>query len=442
MLREAINSPQIDSSADTFSAPESAVLECSHATEQQDIDHVLSSLNEAMQAYLVEPGPSSRPMTSISRTSPLAPQHADYAVDTPRQRLMEDIQAHSEALFDKLSRPDAQLVKALISLLICTDRLFTVSQALQPVATGTRDFTSEPTESLVHGRSGDLGSQHDVYRRLEREATSLQENRRERWAPDHAAAVLDVAREVEQAERELLWGRIDDLSEQIRTLSQQKAQSLQQLVDGDHQDIEELEHLAADHGSPYEPSISGMSDLPQYSHEQQHEFRPPAYDLDASWDDKSLRFSETLSEHSPSRDDMSIKSSAPLLHSTSPRTQRVRDRRISSAASEKMRRDLDSVSHAIERLYIVAPQLADQRVEPDRARARERQLAKLGNAIERLSVGRLEDQRAVATPTLDIDEQALQIRSKRRDDEALHHLIAQIDRAASRTLLDQRVDLR
>jgi hypothetical protein len=109
--------------------------------------------------------------------------------------------------------------------------------------------------------------------------------------------------------------------------------------------------------------------------------------------------------------------------------------------SEKMQRDLDSVSQAIERLYVVSPQLANQRVEPDRRVLRERQLAKLGNAIERLSQGRLDDQRAASLPAT-IYEPETQAERSRREREAVDKLIERIDKAASRTLADQRVELK
>lgn len=107
---------------------------------------------------------------------------------------------------------------------------------------------------------------------------------------------------------------------------------------------------------------------------------------------------------------------------------------------EKMAADLDTVSEAIERLYFVSPQLANQRVDPARRTAlREVQLAKLGAAIERLSKGRLEDQRA-DVPILEPPPTKAVNLGKARAIE-LDRIIESIDKAASRTLADQRVSI-
>ncbi|RUS13739.1 hypothetical protein BC937DRAFT_94845 [Endogone sp. FLAS-F59071] len=96
--------------------------------------------------------------------------------------------------------------------------------------------------------------------------------------------------------------------------------------------------------------------------------------------------------------------------------------------NEKMRRDLDNVLSAIERLTRVAPRMNDQRVELTERQARDMAAAAVYNAVQRLSRGRLEDQRAEAPVAL-------------TKYETLNTLIEQITKAAGRGMNNQRVEL-
>lgn len=262
----------------------------------------------------------------------------------------------------------------------------------------------------------------NVYATLEREARVLRSNK-DQWTKGETDAVVGAAREVESAERELLWGRLDDLAETVGGLCRQRAAIAAR-------DEVEAMLLEEQLWRIRDGSVDGFSfssaDLPSYSRDAAH--HPPAYLADHSndskgdWNEKGRTSTDTLSSTSqPSRNGI---------------------RRTSTALNEKMQRDLESVSEAIERLYVVSPQLANQRVEPDRRLLRERQLAKLGNAIERLSKGRLNNQRAALTEIVPERPAERAARLVRIQDAALDNLIDQIDRAASRTLANQRVDLK
>lgn len=428
LQRSEISTPSMArSSINPFDTPETT----SSFLDGADSDEVvLSSLTDSLRLQAERPSTSaSRLMSSTALSSPLALSRSNSQIGpSPWQYKIDELQSCVAGVLGEMDETDAALAQALVSLLSCIERLLSISR-LSPSNSPNVD-TDGPSSARTteNGPDTDDPSSHNVYRRLEREARLLQENRREQWDREQAEAVVGAVREVEQAERELLWGRIDDLSEQVRALCRSKADALRAAAE---------EHESAD-ASLYEPSITGSSDLPRYSHDGSinGHFSLPDYALDG--DTKSMWDAETLSQSSPSRDDMSLKSSAPLI----PRSAPNRTRRISNAHNEKMQRDLDSVSQAIERLYVVSPQLANQRVEPDRRHVREKQLVKLGNAIERLSKGRLEDQRAVPSPVLDVDDDEMRDRTRKRKDEALDRLIDQIDRAASRTLVDQRVDLK
>ncbi|KAI5479150.1 hypothetical protein MNV49_004010 [Pseudohyphozyma bogoriensis] len=343
---------------------------------------------------------------------------------SPKEALVDELQSRLDVLAADLPPVDAELARSLGSLLGCIERLLTISRR----HTGNSPI---PPHVPSEGRASP-----NVYLTLEREARALQSAKEEDVEAD---AVVGAAREVEIAERDLLWGRVDDLSERVGLLSRQRA--AQAAAAAVHEPVSSANGVtvADDVGSPssehwkeaeareeslYEHSLSG--DLPQYSTDAAH--LPPAY----------------ISDHHPEHT-LDSKSNdwekPPLspdgrLHSPGART---RPRRVST--SGKTERDLESVSIAIERLYAVSPQLSNQRVEPDRRQLRERQLAKLGNAIERLAKGRLDNQRAAASPVIPEEPEEKAQRIKRVHEAQLDKLIEQIDRAASRTLADQRVDM-
>ena len=253
----------------------------------------------------------------------------------------------------------------------------------------------------------------EVYATLEREARALQRDR-EMWTTTaDTDQLVGQVREVERAERDLLWGRVDDLSEKVGQLCRDRAAVAVAQPHSEAQADEKVQDWTVD-----APFPDTEADLPRYSTDHFRPSFPPAYVEPAS--------SSSDWEKPP----------------PSPST--VRRSHAQPQHAEKMALDLESVSLAIERLYRVSPQLANQRVEPDaRSLVRKSQLAKLGNAIERLSRGRLDDQRAAPSPFQLDPEQAQfkKARLERLNDTALDRLIDQIDKAASRTLSDQRVDL-
>lgn len=95
--------------------------------------------------------------------------------------------------------------------------------------------------------------------------------------------------------------------------------------------------------------------------------------------------------------------------------------------NKKTQRDLENVISAIDRVYDVAPQLNDQRVELSNRQKRELTAATLSTAIQKLSRGRLEEQRAESSTVVKY--------------QTLNHLVDQIGKAAERSFVDQRVEL-
>lgn len=368
-------------------------------------------------------------MLSVERASPLLGSRR--IATTPNSALVEELQSRIDAAaVDSLPPTEAELARALASLLSCIERLSTITESSAPYSTSASSASPRsPGMAFVDGSTPSA-----VYEALEQEAAALSESSRGQQFPQ---GVVGAVREVEQAERELLWGRVFDLSERVKLLSRRRVEAIERDSEEEWmrtpQDATQDTKFRTD--SLYEESLS---DLPRYSHEhdsaQQASHLPPAYYHDFVADDKK----EVL---------LSDGEDATDLRRSSPSAPRARQRKISGAHNEKMQRDFENVTSAIERLYLVSPQLANQRVEPDRRALRERQLAKLGNAIERLSQGRLENQRAVPSPAVDEDGQESTPQSRTgtrraREQRAFDRLLDQIDKAASRTLADQRVELR
>lgn len=388
-------------------------------------DLMLSTLVDMLRSQsttsLTAPSPV---MRSVERVSPLIRSSpAAQSSATVDGALLEELQARVEAAAVEVLPPiEAELARTLASLLMCIERLATISRTEAPLNVARRP--SQPASPVEPAPPA------NVYEALEREAAALIQSGREQPSTTSPEAVVGAARQVEQAERDLLWGRVDDLSERVKLLSQQRAEGVDSFMQGT--------------GANRTLREGELGDLPRYSLDgdaagQAH--LPPAYYGEDTMlaDEKSDPASDVkpAPPRSPSLLDPASAAARPV----------ARIRKVSSANSEKMQRDLDSVSQAIERLYVVSPQLANQRVEPDRRKLRERQLVKLGNAIERLSQGRLEDQRAMALPAGEdeLDEAVAERRraqTREREQRAMDRMLDQIDRAASRTLADQRVELK
>jgi hypothetical protein len=110
-----------------------------------------------------------------------------------------------------------------------------------------------------------------------------------------------------------------------------------------------------------------------------------------------------------------------------PKYSSISTNKINKMDSEKTKVDLENVISAIERVYYVAPQLNNQRVELNSRQKKELTAAALSSAIQKLSRGRYEEQRA--EPTLVMKYQTLNC------------LVNQIQKSAARSFVNQRVEL-
>ncbi|KAI9278461.1 hypothetical protein BDA99DRAFT_492219 [Phascolomyces articulosus] len=106
--------------------------------------------------------------------------------------------------------------------------------------------------------------------------------------------------------------------------------------------------------------------------------------------------------------------------------------------SEKTQNDLDNLLSAIDRLSQVAPQLNNQRVDMTERQANELTAASIGKIVERLALGRMNDQRATLPTILNTSAST---HTKHNKDIMLRHLIVQICHTTSKSLDHQRVSL-
>lgn len=164
----------------------------------------------------------------------------------------------------------------------------------------------------------------------------------------------------------LLWSRIDAELENVVALCKQRTETIPRFVN---------DHLP-----------------PQYDREDYEEEPLPDYDGTGR----------------PSLDDTKAKLASPLLVSAS----RVTD--------EKMRLDLEAVALAIDRLYLVAPQLHNQRVELKSAKKAQMEKASREGTSSPRHVSR---------------------KGKERDVRELENMLELIGKASERTLKDQSVIL-
>jgi hypothetical protein len=288
-----------------------------------------------------------------------------------------------ESLLPFLPAKDSQVATHLVDLLACIDRLQTVGQSSATApATPVRLQPSHSTEN--------------IYDTLRQDARSFRSG--SKAAMDASSALL----EVEKAEQDLLWGRIEDLLEQVTALCK----------------TTDAPQAAETATQQYEASLSeySLSDLPAYSDQRR------------------------LSDVAGFLPEYKLDEKAALEGRENDR------RRVSSGVSEDKRQiELDGITQAIERLYSVSPQLANQRVDPcrkDRKELRELQLARLTTAIEQLGRGRLEDQRAVLPALAPHRQKGKERAEALSKQEELDQLLDAIGKGASANMSNQRVALR
>ncbi|KAF4583309.1 HECT-like ubiquitin-conjugating enzyme-binding-domain-containing protein [Pleurotus pulmonarius] len=189
------------------------------------------------------------------------------------------------------------------------------------------------------------------------------------WAPRSGMSPVTAV------ESSLLWTRIDEELENVLAMCKERTD-------------------AAEHHLP-----------PQYSYAEDEHDRPPDYDHEALAEDIKTR-------HSPEMSTSGVHDKTRLL-------------------DEKMRLDLEAVTMAIDRLYVVAPQLHNQRVELKSSKVKQLELAKQAGFRSSSS-----DQLAGA-PSLSRNARGKQKADASREVKDLENMLDLLGKASSRTMKDQ-----
>ncbi|EPQ52345.1 hypothetical protein GLOTRDRAFT_140695 [Gloeophyllum trabeum ATCC 11539] len=271
--------------------------------------------------------------------------------------LIRELKAHVGRLTPNLDLHDVQLVDALVSLLAHFDRLSAIISSQSPSA----GPSSSSSGSALHPPPA-----FDPFDTLRRQVSDLQVERL--YSSDGIESKLPPVLAVETS---LLWSRIDQELETVQSLCRRRTELAFQDTMLD--------------------SLPPEYDAGEYEYGSEH---LPMYDAESS----------SLAERASLKSD-----SKTIQEPTSSATN------LGSGLSEKMKMDLEAVTMAIDRLYLVAPQLHNQRVE-----------------LKKSKVEQLERARLAGPPSG---------KEKERDLQELDGMLELLGKASSRRIADQSVVL-
>lgn len=296
----------------------------------------------------------------------------------------------------RLPPSDGALARALVSLVAHFSRLAELHprqlRPRSPALHRTLSWGTSPADPATP-------QQKDSLVRLQRELTDLQLER-------DARTTQDASRPPVQAvETALLWTRVDQEFDRILSLAADQLPADAQLDDDD------LNHLPPEYeAGAYDPFASDM-ELPIYDAGDYH-------------------------DHAGEKEKEREKGAAASL-SARPR-EREREREGGGGMSEKMRMDLEAVALAIDRLYLVAPQLHEQRVELKKSKREQLERMERARAAGSSSSSSRERQGVLVRPG---KERAIAAERAEREDGELEKMVALIGKASERKMLDQAVVL-
>ncbi|EEB89193.1 hypothetical protein MPER_12735 [Moniliophthora perniciosa FA553] len=273
--------------------------------------------------------------------------------------LIAELRARVEDISSTLDSTDAELIRTLISLLSHLNRLSLILSA-SPI--------SAPRNQMVHSHSFNAlhpATSDNLFDTLKRQLSDFQV---ERLTSQQDDFVPSGSKPVVAVEAALLWSRIDEELETVVSMCRERT--------------EQLPRFHADHMPPQYDPAEYDEKLPDYDDETR-----------ASLDEKSR--TQTTS--------------SPVIPA--------------GQLSEKRRLDLEAVTMAIDRLYLVAPQLHNQRVELKTSK------------LEQMEKARLEGNQTFMPAA----------RGKQKQQEGdvrdLERMLELISKASDRTLKDQSVIL-
>ena len=306
--------------------PTSNVLHASLAAVQHSC--LITLANILALPPTAEPG---IPLHQVLSESPLAclvrALGAHAQPDQTEAALLAQLRIRVDAYVPSLNEQDAHLARAIVSLLLDLDQL-----SPNPLS------QSAPSDADTSASA----SPYATIASLQRQLSSLQ-----------VTPSMSTPAEVRIA---LLWARIDEQLDTVVSLCKARA------------------------SSPPRPHTS-QPPLPHSENGLRPSFEtlPPEYDADYMYEHPPSYTLNTLSEEKPSGELRLADQYPPEKVSVcAPSMETSADVALSSDSL-----DLDAITHAIERLYAVAPQLANQRVELRREKIVQMEKAKAGKGKAR-----------------------------------------------------------
>ncbi|KAL0959813.1 hypothetical protein HGRIS_011495 [Hohenbuehelia grisea] len=325
--------------------------------------------------------------------------------DSGDTHLLNELRTRVDALAPTLVPSDAVIAQSIVTLLAYFHRLtFLQSQSRPRSSIGTPGLhpsSSRPSQlsrTQSSGPSTSNGVDHPLDA-LKRQLSDLQTERLS------AQPLRPQGPPVIAVETALLWSRIDHELESMMELCRERTEGL--------------------------PRFS--------SHHAQDDNRPPEYTTSSDYNNPHDLDKPPEYEHAEGIKDSHLPREASHASGT-------------SLQDEKMRHDLESVTRAIDRLYAVAPQLHNQRVELKSSKMRQMELARssssaqddiLGEAsvpvISRTARGKQREQMSKNKGKNKLKDMGMDADGK--SVEELERMLDLIGRASSRSMTNQTVVL-
>ncbi|KAI0760508.1 HECT-like ubiquitin-conjugating enzyme-binding-domain-containing protein [Fomes fomentarius] len=315
--------------------------------------------------------------------------HASDLNDVPA--LVHELQTRVDRLASaRLTPHDASLARSLVSLVSQFHRL----AELHPPP--TRPATLPRTQSWGTSPVNVTTSPTTVnpLTHLQRQLSDLQLERDARETEEGSSSRPPV----QAVETALLWTRVDQEFDRILSLCSDQPSSAELETFAEHD--ETLDHLPPEYEvGEYRDPFGSDAELPLYDAGGYEEF------------------AEKAGEKTRERE-------------------REREPSGTGGISEKMRMDLEAVALAIDRLYVVAPQLHDQRVELKKSKREQMERARLaGPSKDKGKDGEKESQRDK------VRVRPGKERAREEDESELEKMVELLGKASQRKLVDQSVVL-
>ncbi|TFK81662.1 hypothetical protein K466DRAFT_330587 [Polyporus arcularius HHB13444] len=291
--------------------------------------------------------------------------------------LVRELQARVDRLAStRLTSHDASIARSLVALVAQFNRLAELhpAPARHAAVPRTMSWSTSPAEAST-------SLPGDPLVRLQRQLSDLQLEREARGLEEGSSRPP-----VQAVETALLWTRVDQEFDRILSLCSEEQPSSAELATFQE---DEADHLPPEYEpGEYEDPFGSDAELPMYE-------------------------AGGYSGHSGKGE------------SSTATRDREREREASGGISEKMRMDLEAVALAIDRLYVVAPQLHDQRVELKKSKREQMERARLAVPKEK------EREKVKVRPG----------KERAQDDDDLTKMLELIGKASERRLVDQAVVL-